>query len=584
MTRRSIANLLLIALCGAPWQAGATTQDPGAAAERVAVPPIGPIGNRIVRLSPRVDRPSASACVVTLFDRREFRGDTPLALAYRPPAGCRGKWSKIVLEADFDVSTGTQFDRTADLTLGGVTLFVGTTMEPGKDYAPRWRVEQDVTRYADLFRRPAPGVASLANFLDGDHDGRLFWSARLIFYPAGPSDGHVSPPRVLPVTGGMRRLDAAAPALSQTLRFPRNMTGVMLDVFAVGQAREEFWFDCKADVPGKQILPWQARCLGPYRDVEVRIDDVPAGVRSIGPIIFTGGITPALWRRVPALDAMNIPVGRIDLTPFAGRLNDGRPHVVTLAIPGVGEYFRIGATLLVTLDPGRTIVPGGVTRVDLKPARVVTTASGAPRVGNGRTVETRASRTGAVTGYLETSRGRVETQVTYDAAATVTDVDRPRQAIKLLDLRQTAVVKTIARATTSVRRSDEQDRMTVDFNVSPPRYGVEFGNEVTLASDRTETIDGATTGVRRTLTSFAPASSPFLAVRETPNHVRQARAESDGGGCRIIDVAVTDDQVTNATRSLRPNTAAPCVARAPDGLVATAAAGAGAGDAGSGPR
>lgn len=89
-----------------------------------------------------------------------------------------------MLEADFDTTTGHQFDRTADLTLGGATLFVGTTMEPDASYAPRWHVERDVTDFAALLTQPHTGMATLANYLDQDHTGRLFWGRGLSSTPA----------------------------------------------------------------------------------------------------------------------------------------------------------------------------------------------------------------------------------------------------------------------------------------------------------------------------------------------------------------------------------------------------------------
>ena len=191
-----------------------------------------PIGNAVVDLSPPLPRPSGPSCTVTLFDRRDFQGDEPLPLAYRPPADCPGPWRKVVLEADFDVTTGTQFDRSADLTLGGATLFLGTTMEPGDTYAPHWQVARDVTDYAALLRTPTDGRATLVNYLDKDHDAHVHWGARLVFYAgeAPRPDGVV-----LPVTAGLARLDPQKPMVSRTIRFPRNLTRLAAMAPAVAQ-------------------------------------------------------------------------------------------------------------------------------------------------------------------------------------------------------------------------------------------------------------------------------------------------------------------------------------------------------------
>lgn len=301
-----------------------------------------PIGNAVVDLSPPLPRPSGPSCTVTLFDRRDFQGDEPLPLAYRPPADCPGPWRKVVLEADFDVTTGTQFDRSADLTLGGATLFLGTTMEPGDTYAPHWQVARDVTDYAALLRTPTDGRATLVNYLDKDHDAHVHWGARLVFYAgeAPRPDGVV-----LPVTAGLARLDPQKPMVSRTIRFPRNLTRLAIDLFAIGQEREEFWYDCAPGNLAQRNIFGPPPCDAPYREVEVRIDGRLAGVRSVQPDIFTGGINPGLWRRVPALRALNLPPARVDLTPFAALLNDGQPHVIALAMPTAGTFFRVSGTL-----------------------------------------------------------------------------------------------------------------------------------------------------------------------------------------------------------------------------------------------
>ncbi len=473
-----------------------------------------PIGNAVVDLSPPLPRPSGPSCTVTLFERREFQGDEPLPLAYRPPADCPGPWRKVVLEADFDVTTGTQFDRSADLTLGGATLFLGTTMEPGDTYAPHWQVARDVTDYAALLRTPTDGRATLVNYLDKDHDAHVHWGARLVFYAgeAPRPDGVV-----LPVTAGLSRLDPQKPLVSRTIRFPRNLTSLAIDLFAIGQEREEFWYDCAPGNLAQRNIFGPPPCDAPYREVEVRIDGRLAGVRSVQPDIFTGGINPGLWRRVPALRALNLPPARVDLTPFAALLNDGQPHVIALAMPTAGTFFRVSGTLIGTVDPTRPVVTGALTANTLAPARIVTRQLRAPR-GPGAigTVETVATRADRVEGYVDTPHGRVVTRVAYDLNQRLTNTRDTGVSSKRYVARQTMTVTTRG-ATPSRRRIAERDTLAIDIGVQPPLYGVKNGTQIAQASERTISGDGPDNGrTAQTLTTFAPSFSLFTAPCRRP--------------------------------------------------------------------
>ncbi len=501
-----------------------------------------PIGNAVVDLSPPLPAPPQRS----ILHRHPVRparvpGRRTLPLAYRPPADCPGPWRQVVLEADFDVTTGTQFDRSADLTLGGATLFLGTTMEPGDTYAPHWQVARDVTDYAALLRTPTDGRAILVNYLDKDHDAHVHWGARLVFYAgeAPRPDGVV-----LPVTAGLSRLDPQKPMVSRTIRFPRNLTSLAIDLFAIGQEREEFWYDC-----APAISPSATSSGAALRRTVSRgggTDRRTAGGRPLGPAhIFTGGINPGLWRRVPALRA-EPAARRVDLTPFAALLNDGQPHVIALAMPTAGTFFRVSGTLIGTVDPTRPVVTGALTANTLAPARIVTRQLRAPRgpgaIGTVQTIATRADR---VEGYVDTPHGRVVTRVAYDLDQRLTNTRDNRRVEQALCARQTMTVTTRG-ATPSRRRIAERDTLAIDIGVQPPLYGVKNGTQIAQASERTISGDGPDNRrTAQTLTTFAPSFSLFTAPLQTPNHVRvTSRVEDATGQRRDVEAVVTDDSVT----------------------------------------
>jgi len=69
---------------------------------------------------PPIPRPHTQPCVVQLFSNLAFADFTPKTFSYSPPSVCAGPWEKVVFTADFTVSAGRQFDRTAAFYLAGV--------------------------------------------------------------------------------------------------------------------------------------------------------------------------------------------------------------------------------------------------------------------------------------------------------------------------------------------------------------------------------------------------------------------------------------------------------------------------------
>ncbi|MGH8182274.1 MAG: peptide-N4-asparagine amidase, partial [Rhodanobacteraceae bacterium] len=119
------------------------------APQPIVGPPI-PIGETGVAVAdPLVPVPSETPCVVKLFNAGTPTGTfddyASHPFAYAPPAGCNGPWAKVVFKADFNVTTGRQFDRTASVWIGGVDVYFGTTQEPSSSRSPSWHVERDVT-------------------------------------------------------------------------------------------------------------------------------------------------------------------------------------------------------------------------------------------------------------------------------------------------------------------------------------------------------------------------------------------------------------------------------------------------------
>ncbi|MGB3628010.1 MAG: peptide-N4-asparagine amidase, partial [Terracidiphilus sp.] len=90
----------------------------------VLVPPTPQVGSsNPATAEPAVPRPSTKPCVVQLFQNLAFDNFTPATFDYSPPSSCPGPWAKVVFTADFTVTSGTQFDRTASFYLSHANIY-----------------------------------------------------------------------------------------------------------------------------------------------------------------------------------------------------------------------------------------------------------------------------------------------------------------------------------------------------------------------------------------------------------------------------------------------------------------------------
>jgi hypothetical protein len=355
-----------------------------------------------VTAAPPVDRPHTTACEVTLA-QAQFRDFTPYRGTYTPPQGCGDHWSKVVLRLDGEVK-GRQYDRLGYLHVGGVEILRTSTPEPSPD-GIEWHVEKDVTRYSDTFRGPQDVEMLIGNVVDATYTGVIDVKATLTFYAGRPATS--APDRVLTL---------ADTADGTTLTTPRNSERIVAEVYATGSGGgcEEFWYLTVAD-------PASYSCKadhGPYREVQITVDGQLAGIAAPFPNVWTGGWSnPFLWYVVPGPRAFDVRPIEYDLTPFAGLLNDGRPHRVEVSVVGVpaGQAgWSAPVNVLVWQDAHRAHVPGALTGDE--PAGATNSSTYTPGAEN--RVDTRAGHRLTVSGYLDTSHGRVTTTVTRALANT----------------------------------------------------------------------------------------------------------------------------------------------------------------------
>lgn len=395
---------------------------------------------------PPVPRPNTIPCVVQLFNNVAFNDFSPKFFTFQPPDGCPGPWAKVVLTADFSVQAGRQFDRTAEIWIGGVNVYFGTTSEPSGTVARSWHVERDLTDYTALFNTAQNGRVDLGNLVNSTFTSTLFGTAQLQFYPlAHNNNGNGAPTTadlVLPLasdpTGGTAFLNTTADSLSKTFTLPTNVERAFIDVVAQSQANDEFWYTC---VPNDVAGELQS-CGGTgFRETEVSIDGQPAGVAPVYPWIYTGGIDPFLWRPIPGVQTLNFVPYRVDLTPFAGLLSNGQAHTVSLNVFNANFGFSTTATLLLFLDHGAKVVTGQVTQdtISATPAPSVVENLNTDASGNiTGTVTVTSSRQFTIAGFVNTSHGTLRTNV---------DQSISFSNIQSFNITNTAFVQNIAQRT-----------------------------------------------------------------------------------------------------------------------------------------
>ncbi|MFE7977027.1 peptide-N4-asparagine amidase [Streptomyces shenzhenensis] len=438
------AALLVSALLGPPAASARTLPD------RADVPAeFGTDWHDPVTAAPPVARPEGRSCRVMLAEA-QFRDFTPYRGSYAPPRGCGDRWSKVVLRLDGKVQ-GRQYDRLGYLHVGGVEILRASTPEPSPD-GIEWSVEKDVTRYSDIFRGRQDVEMLIGNVVDDMYTGVLDVKVTLTFYAGRQA---AVPDRVLTL---------ADTGTGTTLTTPRNSERIVAEVYATGSGGgcEEFWYLTVAEP-----APYSCRAdRGPYREVQIKVDGRLAGIAAPFPNVWTGGWSnPFLWYVIPGPRAFDVKPIEYDLTPFAGLLNDGRPHRVEVSVVGLPEGqsgWSAPVNVLVWQDPHRARVTGGLTAHRV--ADLVNSSTYTP--GSEHRVDTRAGHRLTVAGYVDTSHGRVTTTVSRTLGSTSAHRWTDGETTDALDATWT-----------------DDESVTVDGG----------GAVLTTRTDRTYTMNGATT-------------------------------------------------------------------------------------------
>ena len=427
---------------------------------------------------------------------------------------------------------------------------------------------RDVTDLSALLRRSQPGEVEIFNIVSASLglDGVLGGSTRLVFYePDFAHPAAVVPDVVLPLSGGyggeLTALTAPA-TLARTFTLPTNTVRAYLDVFAQSQGGDEFWYTCSSN----DIAPALNNCGNTgFRETEISIDGTPAGVAPVYPWIYTGGIDPYLWQPIPGTQTLNFKPYRVDLTPFAALLADGKPHAIAIGVYNSDNDFATTGTLLVYRDSKSARVTGGLTADTLRPpapmlAENFTTPATAP---NG--TETIASaRSYTIAGYVNTSHGRVATSVEANVAFSnaQTIVDTAALSAQTIVQRSTVSSFTLTSHDGGVDRSYRTFSYPLDLTIRTTLGATRDVQTTTIAQGYQEngydTVFGGPIAITQTSETTSPTDSlafdaaTFRLVGNSGQKSTQTYAEVDDDGlCYTKTVTAANGAVSSVTGNTR---------------------------------
>ncbi|KAK2074964.1 hypothetical protein P8C59_009130 [Phyllachora maydis] len=258
----------------------------------------------------------------------------PFVGRYTPPS-C--DFNSVVINFT-STSVGRQFDRLASMYLTDTEVWRTSTAEPSQKGIV-WNYVKDMTQYTALWRQPQTVVFEMDNVVSDVYTGVYDTNLTATFFTV--ADPPAVADAVLPISkrlgsGGQQSIwkipdDGNA---TTSYRFPPNATRATVSISSNGQIDEEFWYTNVFTPQTATFNKTVGTFLGggPFREIQLLIDGLLAGVVWPFPVMFTGGIVPALWRPVAGIQAFDLADSEIDITPFLPMLTDGTVHEFSLRV------------------------------------------------------------------------------------------------------------------------------------------------------------------------------------------------------------------------------------------------------------
>ncbi len=207
--------------------------------------------------------PSTRPTTVTVLNDQAFgNAPSPVQSVITLPTG---HWQKAILTIT-GKQQGRQFDRLLLTWAANTQIFTGVIPEPTQS-GIAWTVQKDVTTYLPLLTGTQTFTTWINNYVTPVYTGIPVVSVSLSLYPSNDNDSVTNtrnqPDTIVSLTPSPTMVTVhPRQTLTATLNLPKDVTGVSLDLYAIAQINDEFWW---ASTPS-------------FRELEVSIDGKPAGL------------------------------------------------------------------------------------------------------------------------------------------------------------------------------------------------------------------------------------------------------------------------------------------------------------------
>lgn len=257
-------------------------------------------------------------------------------------------------------SEGRQFDRLALMYLGDSEVFRTSTAEPTADGIV-WTYIKDMSPYNALWNEPQKLIFDLGNQITDIYTGSFTATLTATFSQSGNLK---TADMIMPISG--RKSDSnstsafTVPTDNTTVHYkiPSSASRAVVSISACGQSTEEFWW---SNVFSSDTETFSSTLSGhsPFREAQLYIDGVLAGVVWPFPIIFTGGVTPGFWRPIVGIDAFDLRQPEIDISPFLPLITDDQDHSFEIRVTGL-DLSADGAATLSNTVGSNWVVTGNI--------------------------------------------------------------------------------------------------------------------------------------------------------------------------------------------------------------------------------
>jgi Peptide N-acetyl-beta-D-glucosaminyl asparaginase amidase A. len=250
-------------------------------------------------------------------------------------------------------SRGRQYDRLALMYLGDTEVFRTSTAEPTSTGIV-WTYVKEMSQYNALWKDKQKLIFDLGNVVNSIYTGDYNTTLTAHF----SYEGNVkSADYILPISSKGSASNSSSsftlPTDNTTVKYtiPAAASRAVVAISACGQSEEEFWWSNVFSQDEEDFSNTVGELYGysPFREIQLYIDGMLAGFVWPFPIIFTGGVAPGFWHPIVGIDAFDLRMPEIDISPFLPLLQDGKEHSFEIRVTGLAVSANGTVTLADTV-------------------------------------------------------------------------------------------------------------------------------------------------------------------------------------------------------------------------------------------